>query len=75
MDKVSYVNCPECKGEFYVERAEYAGNPDAPVIALFAPASLRPEKVIRVRHSGLSSKPCTTGVSPRYGVYRPCWKS
>ena len=30
MDKVSYVNCPGCNGEFYVERAEYAGNPDAP---------------------------------------------
>jgi len=30
MDKVSYVTCPHCQGEFYVERSDYVGHPEAP---------------------------------------------
>jgi hypothetical protein len=30
MDKVSYVTCPGCSRDFYVERSEYAGHPEAP---------------------------------------------
>lgn len=30
MDKVSYVTCPHCRGEFYVERSDYVGQPEAP---------------------------------------------
>jgi predicted Zn finger-like uncharacterized protein len=28
VDKVSFVTCPECKGEYYVERSDYLGKPD-----------------------------------------------
>jgi len=27
--KIAFVICPECKGEYYVERSDYAGRPDA----------------------------------------------
>jgi hypothetical protein len=30
MDKVIYVTCPGCGGEYYLERADYDGKPDAP---------------------------------------------
>ncbi len=30
MDKVIYVVCPHCQTEYYVERSDYAGRPDAP---------------------------------------------
>ncbi|GEM_PF-118008 len=33
--KIAYVTCPSCKGEFYVERSDYAGRPDAPCYCLF----------------------------------------
>ena len=29
MDKVSFVTCPQCQGEYYVERSDYLGKPDA----------------------------------------------
>ena len=29
MDKVIYVTCPGCHGEYYVERSDYDGHPDA----------------------------------------------
>lgn len=35
MDKVIFVNCPQCQGEYYVERADYEGQPDAPCICPF----------------------------------------
>ncbi len=30
MPKISYVVCPQCQGEFYLERADYLGKPSAP---------------------------------------------
>jgi hypothetical protein len=29
MDKVIFVNCPKCDGEYYVERSDYMGHPEA----------------------------------------------
>ncbi len=29
MEKISYVMCPRCQGEYYVERSDYFGKPDA----------------------------------------------
>ena len=29
MDKVSWVTCPKCSREYYLERSSYAGRPDA----------------------------------------------
>lgn len=30
MEKISYVVCPACKREFYLEGSDYFGKPDAP---------------------------------------------
>ena len=30
MDKIIYVTCPGCGGEYYLERADYQGRPEAP---------------------------------------------
>jgi len=30
VDKVIYVTCPRCAGEYYVEGSDYRGKPDAP---------------------------------------------
>ena len=43
MDKVIYVTCPSCHGEYYVERSDYDGKPDAPCYCPFC----RHEFVIR----------------------------
>jgi len=29
MEKISYVSCPQCGKEFYIERADYVGKPGA----------------------------------------------
>ena len=28
MDKVIFVNCPKCQGEYYLEASDYRDNPD-----------------------------------------------
>ena len=28
MDKIMYVTCPKCAGEYYLERSDYVRNPD-----------------------------------------------
>lgn len=38
MDKVIYVNCPKCNGEYYLERSDYMGKPDAPCACPFCGA-------------------------------------
>jgi uncharacterized Zn-finger protein len=30
MDKIAFVTCPRCSGEYYIERSDYVGKPDAP---------------------------------------------
>ncbi len=30
MEKVSYVKCPRCSGQYYIERSDYVGKPEAP---------------------------------------------
>lgn len=29
MDKISFVTCPQCRGEYYIERVDYVRQPDA----------------------------------------------
>lgn len=30
MNKISYLTCPRCGGEYYIERVDYVKQPDAP---------------------------------------------
>lgn len=33
--KIIYVTCPRCGGQYYLERSDYAGRPDAPCYCPF----------------------------------------
>jgi hypothetical protein len=35
MEKVIYVSCPQCGGEYYLERSDYVGKPEAPCYCPF----------------------------------------